>query len=314
MKSSPQGGGWATHAALLLVQFAFASQAVEAKIAMLPRREGGEEIFPEALAMARMLGGALFFQALAHLWSRTGRPRNAQIVPLARTEHAKLFGLSVLGISLNQALFLFGLRWTTPFAVSLLGATIPVFAASLSVLFRKEAFAWRTVLGLLLALVGVLSLSGLGHVDHGAILVAMNSLSYAAYVVLSRETVLKIGALRLMAWVFTYGALAFAPLGLAACVASMPQWSTRAWVLVAYIVVVPTMLAYYLNAWALTRTSATVVTIYIYLQPLLAGLLAHVQLGHTISSRAGIAAAFILLGLGVVTSRTVLVPRRHRRA
>src|SRR6185295_19687943 len=61
-KSSPPLGDWATHAALLLVQFAFASQAVEAKVAMMPHAQGGFAIAPEALAMARMLGGALFFQ------------------------------------------------------------------------------------------------------------------------------------------------------------------------------------------------------------------------------------------------------------
>jgi drug/metabolite transporter (DMT)-like permease len=58
-----------------------------------------------------------------------------------------------------------------------------------------------------------------------------------------------------------------------------------------------------MNAWALARSSATLVTIYIYLQPLIAGLLAWVQLGHTLSRNAGVAAVLILVGLGVVASR-----------
>jgi drug/metabolite transporter (DMT)-like permease len=278
------------------VQIAFASQAVEAKIAMLPRAQGGEEIFPEALAMIRMIAGAAFFQAVV-------LGRGPQRVAIGQADHLRLAGLSILGISANQALFLFGLRWTTPFSVSLLGATIPVFAAALAVVFRKEELDPRTVVGVALALSGVLSLIGVGSVDRGAVLVALNSLSYAAYVVLSRDVVLRVGALRAVAWIFTYGALAFAPLGAKALVLELPALTARGWMFLAYIVAVPTIVAYFLNAWALARSSATVVTIYIYLQPLLAAALARVQLGQGVSRRAGIAAVLILGGLGVVILR-----------
>jgi drug/metabolite transporter (DMT)-like permease len=278
------------------VQLAFASQAVEAKVAMLPRAAGGEEIFPEALAMIRMLGGALFFQAIA-------RTRATQGVAISRADHARLAGLSILGIALNQTLFLLGLRWTTPFATSLLGATIPVFAAALAVLFGKERLSGRTVVGLVLAMSGVLSLIGLGSLDRGAILVALNSLSYAAYVVLSRDVVVRVGALRSVAWLFTYAALLFAPFGMRPMVTQLAVLTPRGWAFVLYILAMPTVVAYLLNAWALARSSATLVTIYIYLQPLLAALLAWAQLGQGISKRAWVAAMLILLGLGVVASR-----------
>src|SRR5690349_6932078 len=91
---------WATHAALMVVQVAFASQAVEGKIAMLPRVEGGEEIAPFAVAMGRMLGAALIFQLFAR---STGLLR-----PVTGRDHLWLALLSVLGIALNQTLFLIG--------------------------------------------------------------------------------------------------------------------------------------------------------------------------------------------------------------
>ncbi|MBS2016574.1 MAG: EamA family transporter [Deltaproteobacteria bacterium] len=263
---------------------------------MAPRAEGGEEIFPEALAMMRMLGGALFFQALL-------RARGPQEVAISRSDHLRLAGLSLLGIALNQTLFLIGLRWTTPFSVSLLGATIPVFTAVLAVAFGKERPSWRVALGLVLALSGVLSLIGVGSLDRGAMLVALNSLSYSAYVVLSRDVVLRVGALRAVTWIFTYAALVFAPLGAGPLVAQVPHLTGRGAILVGYIVVMPTIVAYLLNAWALARSSATLVTVYIYLQPLIAATLAWVQLGHGVTKRAAIAAPLILLGLGVVAGR-----------
>ena len=278
------------------MQFAFASQAVEAKLAMMPRALGGEEIFPEALAMIRMLGGALFFQALVRVWT----PKS---VTIARADHVRLAGLSILGIALNQTLFLMGLRWTTPFSGSLLGATIPIFAAGLAVLFGKEKLSWRTVAGLSLALLGVLSLIGNGSLDRGAILVALNSLSYAAYVVLSRDVVRRVGALRAIAWIFTYAALLFAPFGLRPMLTQVAVLTPRGWGFTLYILALPTITAYLLNAWALARSSATLVTVYIYLQPVIAAVLAWAQLGHGISRRAGLAAVLILAGLGIVASR-----------
>jgi drug/metabolite transporter (DMT)-like permease len=246
--------------------------------------------------MIRMLGGALFFQAIV-------RVRGPQGAPISRADHARLAGLSIIGVAANQTLFLMGLRWTTPFSVSLLGATIPVFAAGLAVIFGKEKLSWRTVAGLALALLGVLSLIGNGSLDRGAILVALNSLSYAAYVVLSRDVVVRVGALRTVAWLFTYGALLFAPLGLLPMVAQLPALTPRGWLFTAYILAMPTIVAYWLNAWALARSSATLVTIYIYIQPLFAAVLAWAQLGHGISQRAWLAAVLILAGLGIVASR-----------
>jgi drug/metabolite transporter (DMT)-like permease len=285
------------------VQFAFASQAVEAKLAMLSRSEGGEEIFPEAIAMVRMIGGAIFFQAAAGPW-KTARP------PLGARMHARLFGLAALGVAINQALFLAGLRTSTPFVVSVLGASIPVLTAALAVVFRKEVATLRMGIGLLLAVAGVLWLTGVGSrraahggVDEGAVLVALNCVSYSAYVVFSRDVVREVGSFRTMAWVFTYAALMFAPLGVGPLLRLLPVATPRGWLLLAYIVVVPTVIAYGLNAWALARSSATVVTIYIYVQPLIAGVLARVQLGYAVSSRAALAAVLILAGVAVTSLR-----------
>jgi drug/metabolite transporter (DMT)-like permease len=225
--------------------------------------------------------------------------------------HAKLMGLSVLGIAFNQGAFLKGLGGSTPFTVSVLGATIPVSTAALAVLFRKERASWRTGLGLGLCLGGVLWLTGIGsyaaraegHLDRGAALVALSTISYSLYVVFSRDVVLRIGSRRLMAWAFLYAAILFAPMGMPALLRTLPFLTLRGLALLAYIVAIPTVLAYGLNAWALARSNASTVTIYIYLQPLIAGLLAWAQLGDGISPRAGLSAVLILAGLGVTTLR-----------
>jgi len=290
--------GWATHGALLVVQAAFAAGAVEGKLAMRAPALGGGGVDPLALAMARMVGATLFFQVLTRVGTRAAIARS-----LPAREHLRIAGLSLLGIVLNQTLYLVGLRITTAFAAALLAATIPVFTAGLAVLFRVERASVRTGLGLALALAGVLWLTGVGRVDVGAIVIALNCLSYSLYIVFSKRVVERVGALTLVTWLFTWGAVMLAPVGLVHLARDVPGYGARAWTLVAFVVVVPTIVAYLANAWALGRSSPTLVTVYIYLQPVLAALLQWVQLGERVEARAIVAAGFILVGVGIVASR-----------
>jgi drug/metabolite transporter (DMT)-like permease len=293
----------ATHAALFVVQAAFAVGAVEGKLAMRPTAAGGGGVDPFALAMSRMLGAAVFFQVAMRAARR--------LPPLAPREHLRIAGLSVLGIVLNQTLFLVGLRITTAFAAVLLGVTIPVFTATLAVAFGLERASLRAALGLALAFVGVLWLTGVRALDWGALAIAANCLSYALYIVLSKNVIARVGALTMVTWLFTWGALMFAPIAGHALYAGAVSWTPRAWTLVAVIILVPTIVAYSTNAWALGRSNPTLVTVYIYVQPLLAAALQWVQLGEPIARRALVAAAFIVTGVGVVATRPT-APTRAR--
>jgi drug/metabolite transporter (DMT)-like permease len=294
------------HAALLVVQIAFASQAVEGKIAMGPRATGGEGISPFAIAMVRMLAAAVFFQVTTRA---LGLAR-----ALSWRDHARLAGLSVIGIALNQTLFLLGLSLTTPTTASLLSVTIPVFTAAIAVITGAERPTVRLALGILSSVAGALWLTGIHEVDKGAAIVVANSLSYSAYVVFSRSIIRRLGAVVVVTWVFTWGAVLFAPIGLPALVADAPAWTPRGLAFVGYIVVMPTIVAYVCNAWALGRSSPTLVTIYIYAQPVIASLLAWVQLGQPVAPRTAGAAVLIALGVAIVAARRDVRPPIEPRA
>jgi drug/metabolite transporter (DMT)-like permease len=284
-----------THIALFVVQAAFAVGAVEGKLAMSSTPGRGEAVDPFALAMARMFGAAVVLQLLMRA---TGNLR-----PVPARDHLRIAGLSLLGIVLNQTLFLVGLRLTTAFAAVLLGMMIPVFTASLAVAFGLERPSVRTAAGFAVALGGVLSLTGIGSLDWGALAIGANCISYALYIVLSKKVIARVGALTVVTWLFTWGALAFAPLGARPLVVGAASWSPRAWLLVAVIVTVPTIVAYSANAWALGRSGPTLVSAYIYLQPILAAGLQWVQLGEPVASRAIVATVLIFAGVAIVATR-----------
>jgi drug/metabolite transporter (DMT)-like permease len=75
------------------------------------------------------------------------------------------------------------------------------------------------------------------------------------------------------------------------------------WGSVLYIIFVPTVGAYYLNAWALMRVAPSTVAVYIYLQPLIAFALAPLVLGanEQANRRTLVAALLIFAGVAVVT-------------
>jgi drug/metabolite transporter (DMT)-like permease len=75
------------------------------------------------------------------------------------------------------------------------------------------------------------------------------------------------------------------------------------WLAVLYIILVPTVGAYYLNAWALARVEPSTVAVYIYLQPLISFLIAPLVLHEKWNSRTGIAAILIFAGVAIVIWR-----------
>jgi drug/metabolite transporter (DMT)-like permease len=82
------------------------------------------------------------------------------------------------------------------------------------------------------------------------------------------------------------------------------SWS--AWLAVGAIVLFPTILAYYLNTWALARVAPSVVAVYIYLQPLIGTFLAIFLLGEEWKPRIFLAMALIFAGVYLVTRKRKL--------
>jgi drug/metabolite transporter (DMT)-like permease len=284
---------WRLHGTLFLVQVAFATLAVEGKVVMT----APHEVPAGALAFVRVSGAALAFWLLG----RGGEPGRRERGPEIRREYALLALLSILGIALNQALFLAGLKRTSPLAATALAVSIPVFSTLIEALRLGRLPSLGVFGGTALATLGVLVLSRFTWPTLGDSLVLINALAYAAYVVLARGVVRTMAVGAMMRWVFLLGALWLAPWTLPSVVAQAPGWGASTWALLAYLVCVPTVFAYAANVWALRFASPGLVTTYVYLQPVLVALWAWVRLGSAPQLRLVLATLLILVGVtGVV--------------
>ena len=121
---------------------------------------------------------------------------------------------------------------------------------------------------------------------------------------LSKDLFERYGALNVITWIFLVGTLVTIPVGIYSLQnENLSAISAGVWLAIAFIIIFPTVGAYYLNAWALTKVPPSTVAIYIYLQPLIAFGFAPLLFGEKWNSRTIIAAALIFAGVAVVTRR-----------
>ncbi len=283
----------AVHLLLFVVQILFASLAIVGKIVLRD--------FPAtSIVLFRVVGAAGVLLLVNLIWTRRWVRDRRDLLGLA--------GLGLLGVVLNQTLFLLGLSHTTAINATILVTTIPVFTVLYSVLSKREPPSVLKFGGIAVAGAGAIYLIGPDRLSLapdlalGNLLIVVAMFCYSLYLVHSKAMVLKYGAVTVSAYVMMFSAVGTLPLGLSG-LATVDLGAIRpiTWMWVAYVVVFPTIVAYFLNIWALKKVSPNLVAVYIYLQPLFTAAVAPAVLtGERVTTRAAIAGAAIFLGLALV--------------
>jgi len=287
--------GIAPHLALIGVQILFGTWPIFGKIVL-------RSMSTTNLMLCRLIGAAIVLalvqRKLSPLWKMPKR-------------HLALLTLcSLVGVVGNQFIYLKGLSMTTVINTTLLSTTIPVFTLFVSIVLGHDRLSWRRLLGISLAAGGVIYLVNparadiSAHTTIGNLLVVTSSFLYATYIVISKDIFERYGALNLITWIFVVGALLTIPFGVYSfSTAQVHTLPLTVWFTILFIVLFPTVGAYYLNAWALTKVTPGTVAIYIYLQPLFAFGVTPIILHESWSRRTIMAAIFIFAGVFLVTRK-----------
>jgi drug/metabolite transporter (DMT)-like permease len=275
------------------VQVLLATLAIAAKIAL-------REMPAPLLVLFRVSGAAAAFALLLRRSGLSGIS--------SRGDYARLALYSLLGVVANQLLYVQGLAYTTAINANILITTVPVFTLAIALVLRQERSSFLKLAGLGFAMAGAMALVGPAGLDLGPrhalgnAMIAGNALSYAGYLVLSKDLLRRYPPLTVITWVFVFGALGVLPFGLPALLRSdLSGVSLRTWLAVLYIVLVPTVAAYWLTLWALHRVESSRVAVYVYIQPLVTVLIAPALLGERFGLGTAIAGAAIFVGILLVT-------------
>jgi drug/metabolite transporter (DMT)-like permease len=288
------GNRFKVHAGLLFVQLGFGGFHVTAKAVLT-------HLDPLAMAGIRVVAATPILLLLAWMVDRC--------LP-SRRDLPWLALLGLLGVFTNQLLFILGLRLTTATNASILMPSIPVFAAAVAILIGVEKMQRHRLLGIALAVAGALVMLEPGRFQAahdtlvGNLLILANCLSFATYLVIMRPVVQRLPTTTVIAWSFLFGGSGVTLVSLPKLVTMEPSvLPVGVWWGLAYIVVVPTVLAYWINTWAVARSTSSLVATYTTLQPLSAGVLAAIFLAERVGWPQLVGGLLIVAGLQRVARR-----------
>lgn len=281
------------HIALLVANCLYAANYTVAKWVM------PDYILPFGFIFARVLGAVTFFWLIHLVFNRE---------KIAKSDIPRLIACGLFGVAINQLAFFKGLDLTTPVNASLIMITTPILVFLIAVIARKEKLHWYKIVGIVLGSAGAIytmvgkqfSFSSLTAM--GDLLVLLNATSYGIYLTIVKPLMSKYQPVTVITWVFTFG---FIPVFFIA----LPEFRVIEWstfptgIIVATLFVVfgVTCGAYLCNMFALSKVNPSVVGIYIYLQPILATLVAIYFKADQLTMEKMIAALFIFAGVYFVS-------------
>lgn len=275
-----------TYGALFAVAVLFSANYIISKLGM-------NAFAPLSFAWLRCAGAAALLWLLA---------RGETTLP--REDSRRLLLFALLGVVINQTLFLTGLAFTSVQVAAILVTSTPVFTLGGAILIGQERATASRVGGIALACAGALLVVGgegwQGTVRSliGAVLILVNCLSYAAYLVLSKPYMADASARAVVARMFVAGTALMLPLS--AYSLWNEQWSAippEAWIALAVVIAGPTVAAYLLQAWALRHADSSLVAAQTYVQPVLASVLAWIVFSEQIRAIVAVAAVMIFAGV-----------------
>ena len=261
------------HIIILIVNLIFALNVGVSK-SLLP-----EHLSPMGLTVSRILFGCIAFWA-ASIFTKQEK--------VSGKDMFLLFICGICGLAINQGIFIAGLNITSPVDASILVTCTPLIVMVFAFFILKEPITWKKAGGVLLGASGaiLLILSGEhGEQDRsslGNFLVICSGFSYSIYLVIAKPLTLKYSAVTMMKWMFLFSTIIITPFGYKDLItASAYQAPLQANVLlnVSYVLFGATFITYLLIPLALKRIRPTTMSMYNYVQPIIAALIA-VYIGH----------------------------------
>lgn len=220
-----------------------------------------------------------------------------------------LFFLGAFGIAFNQVFFVLGLARTSVAHSAILIAATPVQVLLLAAAAGQEKLTVRKVLGLGIAIAGVLLLQvsrdGGNHPSLvGDILILLCGFALALYTVFGKPLTQFYDSITMNTFAYAGGAVLLSPvLAGSAWRFNFAAVSWGAWLSLLYMAVFSSVVSYIIYNHALKYVAASRVSAFSYLQPLLATLLAIPLLGEHLTTGLIVGGALVLTGV-VVTERS----------
>ena len=217
-----------------------------------------------------VIAGALFW--IASLF----RPQER----IERKDYIRIFAASMIGFFTCQITFLVGIPYITPMDCSVMTAMAPIYTMIIAAIVLKEPITLQKAGGVVLSFAGIIYLivsrvtvpEGIAEsTPFGIFMLVLNCLSFSMYLGIFKPLISKYSAVTFMKWIFLFSAVVSTPFSIKGLVAV--EWSeipTIQYAELAYLIICATFISYFLIPIAQKRIRPTLISMYSYVQPIIA--------------------------------------------
>ena len=257
---------------------------------------------PFGFILLRVLGATLLFWSVGIFLKKE---------KIEVKDYPRLFLAAVFGIALNQLSFFKGLSMTTPINASVIMVCSPIIVLIFSSFLLNEKATKKKLLGIFIGLFGAVILIVFGkdtglatNASLGNLLVFVNASSYALYLILIKNLTKRYHAITLAKWLYLIGLIMVVPFGFSEL--SVVEWNTIPMPIllrIGFIIVFTSFLTYMFNLFAIKELKPTTLSIFIYLQPVIASSYALMVGSDSLNFIKIAATVLIFIGVYLVTRK-----------
>ena len=259
-------------------------------------------ISPIALFTLRSLGaGSLFW--IISLFMPKQR--------VEKSDYVKIFAASVLGFFLTQMFFLMAISRITPMDCSIITSLSPVYTMFIAAYALKEPLTAQKIGGVVLSLCGIIYLilnsvtssSAVAQTTPlGVLLMIGNSLCFSLYLGIFKPTIAKYSVVTFMKLTFLFASLLALPFSAKEIItldfAALPKQHIAE---LAFLIICATFITYFLIPVGQKILRPTLVSMYSYVQPIVA-IVVSIYVGmDTLSWQKVLAAVTVFAGVAIVS-------------
>ncbi|KAB1196086.1 MULTISPECIES: DMT family transporter [Haloferax] len=213
-------------------------------------------------------------------------------------------GLGCFGYATMSLLYFVGLEYLTAGLTGIVLYTYPVFVVALAVAVLDEPVTRRTISALVVALAGVVLITGAepaGVDPRGVLIVLLAAIVYATYIVVSRKTLSTVDSQTLTAHVLPAATVSFLAFGSATGQLSIPT-TGESWLVIGGIAVVATVVPILAFFAGLSRIGASRTSVVSTIEPAGTLALGAIVLGEPVTVVTLAGGALVVIGVLLVES------------
>lgn len=224
---------------------------------------------PFVMTFFRMIGAAILFWTISIFTKQEKVPTKDIVL---------FFFAAVFAIVLNQTFFIYGLSKTSPIDASLVITLVPIVTMVLSAIFIKEPITFKKAIGVIIGASGAMILILGGSNDSssasslvGNLIVLSSVFSFAIYLSLFKDLISRYSPITAMKWMFLFATILTLPVSYKMFIQTdFASFDTSVILRIGYVVVLATFFTYMLIPIGQKTLRPTTVSMYNYLQPIVA--------------------------------------------